>query len=451
MLLVQDDIYWKQRAKSFWYRDGDLNTKYFHAVATSRKKINRITHLENSGGLVCGKKEELQTIARDYFSELFTKLPSNRASVVSLVPTSIMDEDNFSLTVNFTIEEFRTAVFSMQADKCPGPDDFNPGFYHNFWEMCGQEVYQAECEWLANGVFPPHLNSTNIALIPKGDSQKSMKDWRPIALCNVVYKIMAKVLANRLKGVLDKCISSSQSAFVPGRSILDNALVAIELIHYMKAKTKGTQCDVALKLDISKEYDRLDWDYLRDIMIQMGFSARWVQWIMLCVETVDYTVLVNGVQVGPLIPGRGIRQGDPLSPHLFIICAEGLSALIRDAERRGVIKGVRICTRAPTISHLLFADDCFLFFGACDQEALEMKNILTSYEAASGQSINLQKSEMYCSRNTPMDYQGRITTILGVKQVLGTSNYLGLPSMIGRSKKVTFKFVKDRIWNRINS
>jgi len=116
-----------------------------------------------------------------------------------------------------------------------------------------------------------------------------------------------------------------------------------------------------------------------------------------------------------------------------------------------VIKGVRICTRAPTISHLLFADDCFLFFGAYDQEALEMENILTSYEAASGQSINLQKSEMYCSRNTPMDCQGRIATILGVKQVLGTGKYLRLPSMIGRSKKVTFKFVKDRIWNRINS
>lgn len=211
-----------------------------------------------------------------------------------------------SLTSDFTIDEFRAAAFSMQADKCPGPDGFNPGFYHHFWDMCGKEVFQAGCEWLANGVFPPHLNSTNIALIPKGESQASMKDWRPIALCNVVYKIVAKVLANRLKGVLNKCISTSQSAFVPGRSILDNAIVAIEVIHYMKAKAKGTQGDVALKLDISKAYDRLDWEYLRDVMLQMGFSLKWVQWIMLCVETVDYTVLVNGAQVGPFVPGRGI-------------------------------------------------------------------------------------------------------------------------------------------------
>ena len=123
----------------------------------------------------------------------------------------------------------------------------------------------------------------------------------------------------------------------------------------------------------------------------MGFSEKWIRWIMLCVETVDYTVLVNGVQVGLLIPGRAIRQGDPLSPYLFIFCAEGLSALISDAERRGVITGTRICTNAPTISHLLFADDCFLFFRASEQEASVIKNILTTYEAASDQAINLQK------------------------------------------------------------
>jgi len=105
-LLIQDDIYWKQRAKSFWYHDGDLNTKYFHAAATSRKKVNRITHLENSDGVVCHKEKGFQTIARDYFSNLFTKLPSIRASVVSLVPSSIIDEDNFSLTADFTVEEF---------------------------------------------------------------------------------------------------------------------------------------------------------------------------------------------------------------------------------------------------------------------------------------------------------------------------------------------------------
>jgi len=265
-----------------------------------------------------------------------------------------------------------------------------------------------------------------------------MKDWRPIALCNVLYKIISKVLANRLKKVLPKCISDNQYAFVPGRSILDNAMVAIEVLHFMKAKTRGEDRYVALKLDISKAYDRMDWNYLRVVLNKMGFHDRWIHWMCMCVESVDYSVLVNGTQVDPIIPGRGLRQGDPLSPYLFIICAEGLSSLIRDAETRGVLTGTKVCRQAPSVSHLLFADDCFLFFKANEVQAHTMKNILSTYELASGQAISLPKSEIYCSRNVPDDLKATITDNLGVQVVMRTGKYLGLPSMIGRDRNATF-------------
>jgi hypothetical protein len=171
----------------------------------------------------------------------------------------------------------------MKPDKCPGPDGFNPGFFQHFWPLCGQQNFHECCSWLLTGTFPSTLNLTNIALIPKGDEQTSMRDWRPIALCNVIYKLVAKVLANRLKSVLDKCILINQSAFVPGRSILDNAMAAIEIVHFMKTKTRGKIGEVALKLDISKAYDHIDWDYLRGIMTKMGFSTQWVAWVMMCV------------------------------------------------------------------------------------------------------------------------------------------------------------------------
>lgn len=249
----------------------------------------------------------------------------------------------------------------MHPDKCSGPDGYNPGFYQHFWNLCSDNIFNECCGWLDTGHFPHDLNFTNIALIPKGSTQVSMKDWRPIALCNVLYKIIAKVLANRLKQVLLHCISDNQSAFVPGRSILDNAMVAIEVLHFMKAKTRGDDRYVALKLDISKAYDRMDWNYLRAVLHKMGFHSRWIHWMCMCVESVDYSVLVNGNQVGPIIPGRGLRQGDPLSPYLFILCTEGLSALIRDVETRGLLTGTKVCRHAPSVSHLLFADDFFYF------------------------------------------------------------------------------------------
>ncbi|XP_058767513.1 uncharacterized protein LOC131641227 [Vicia villosa] len=419
--------------------------------STVRKKVNAIKSLVNENGDVIESTEGMCQVASAYFNDLFQKKASSRDRVLQAIDTLISEEDNDMLTAGFSLNEFRDAIFSMQADKSPGPDGFNPGFYHHFWDTCGTNIFQAVCGWLETGSVPQSLNKTNITFIPKGDTQTTMKDWRPIALCNVLYKVIAKVLANRLKKILGKCISDNQSAFVPERSILDNVMAAIEVIHHMKTKTRGRVGEIALKLDISKAYDRIDWDYLKDILITMGFCQKWVGWIMLCVSTVEYSVNVNGNMIGPIVPGRGLRQGDPLSPYLFILCAEGLTALIRKAQNRGDIHGVKICRNASIISHLLIADDCFLFFRANTAETNVMKDILATYEEASGQAINFQKSEVYCSRIVNSDTRQELATCLGVQQVLGTGNYLGIPSMIGRSRKSALRFIKDRIWRKINS
>jgi len=147
--------------------------------------------------------------------------------------------DNEKLISPFTKAEFRIAIFSMHPDKCSGPNGYSPGFYQHFWNLCRDDIFKEYCAWLDIGQFPPDLNITYIALIPKDSSQISMKDWRPVALCNVLYKIISNVLANRLNDVLSQCILDNQSIFVPGRSILDNAMVAIEVLHFMKTKTRG--------------------------------------------------------------------------------------------------------------------------------------------------------------------------------------------------------------------
>jgi hypothetical protein len=283
----------------------------------------------------------------------------------------------------------------MHPDKSPGPDGFNPAFFQQFWDLCGDDIFVAAKDWLDRGYFPSSLNETNICLIPKRDNPSSMGDYRPISLCNVLYKMVSKLLANRLKMVLDKCISEEQSAFVEGRYITDNALIAIEIIHALKRKTRGVKGELALKIDISKAYDKVEWSFLKGVLSRMGFSEKWMQWMMLCVSSVNYSALVNFEKVGPIHPGRGLRQGDPLSPYLFILVAEGLTALISKAVANGELHGVKICRGAPSVSHLLFADDCFIFCRSNLSETRKLMEILKIYEDASGQEINLSKSEVF--------------------------------------------------------
>lgn len=172
------------------------------------------------------------------------------------------------------------------------------------------------------------MNDTSLVLIPKNSNPSLMGDLRPISLCNMLFKIGSKVLANRMKLVLNSVISENQRAFIPGRLISDNMMISFEVMHYLKRKTTGKTGSMALKLDLNKAYDRVEWKFLGDVLTKMGFSARWKQLIIKCVSTVRYEIVNSGRKMGPIIPTRGIRQGDPLSPYLFLVCAEGFSALI---------------------------------------------------------------------------------------------------------------------------
>ncbi|XP_019158562.1 PREDICTED: uncharacterized protein LOC109155332 [Ipomoea nil] len=226
-------------------------------------------------------------------------------------------------------------------------------------------------------------------------------------------------------------------------------MIAFEMQHYMKRKSQGNNGLAALKLDISKAYDRLEWPLLRNIMIRLGFDVRWVNLIMECVSTLSYFVLNKGQEIGPITPQRGLRHGDPISPYLFILVAEGFSAMIRDYESRGKIHGFTVARNAPPISHLFFADDSFIFFKASVEEATNLKQLLKYYEKASGQSINLTKSSLAFSKNTPNPVRDQLSNILGIHHSGNNGNYLGLPMIIGRNKTEILKFIKNRIVSRI--
>lgn len=215
-----------------------------------------------------------------------------------------------------SVEEVRAALFQMHPDKSPGPDGFGPGFFQHFWDVIGSEVTMFCRRFIESARLPERANDTFVVLIPKKPNPESMKDLRPIALCNVLYKVAAKVCANRLKPMLEGLISSAQSAFIPGRLITDNIMLAYEAHHFLKRKTQGREGVAALKVDMSKAYDRVEWRFLRAVMIKMGFSMKWVDILHETVSSVKYHILHEQTQLGPIIPGRGLRQGDPLSPRV---------------------------------------------------------------------------------------------------------------------------------------
>ena len=225
--------------------------------------------------------------------------------------------------------------------------------------------------------------------------------------------------------------------------------MAYEALHMIHGRKKGKTRNLALKLDVSKAYDRVEWSFLWRIMLKLGFPESWADRVMSCVSSTSFSVLINGQPYGMITPTRGLRQGNPLSPYLFLLCAECFTSLLQKAELEGHIHGVSICQRAPRISHLLFANDSLLFCQATKKETKEVLDILKLYAKASCQCINMEKSLVYFNSNTSSWKRELIKAMLGVSEVARFEAYLGLPTLVGRRKYHIFYFLKDGVWKKL--
>ncbi|CAN1830601.1 LINE-1 retrotransposable element ORF2 protein [Linum perenne] len=438
-----EEIGWSQRAKSNWLAHGDRNTKFFHAATVHRKQRNLISRLLDDNGNWITTDSQIKDMANSFFIDLFTKR-RDLANIQELghLPPIVTETMNEDLCRPFSNEEIRCAVFSLGASQSPGPDGYNGHFYRRYWPTIGPLVCKEVTHFFQTCSMPEEWNDTHIVLIPKVPNPTGMGSFRPISCCNFRYKIISKMLATRLKKWITTLIPEYQSAFTTGRAIQDNIIIVHEVLHSFKTRISKNK-DMCLKLDMRKAYDLVDWECLDNLLRAYEFSDTWCGWIRCCVRTVRFSVLFNGRPLEFFQPSRGIRQGDPLSPFLFILMTNALSFLVERSVNRKELHGIKLNRRGPRLTHCLFADDTIVFGEASLTELSRILNVINNYGNVTGQEINPEKSSIFFSKNVDDNTKDEILRSMGCQ--IGNSKYLGVPTEWGRSRKETFGFLAQRM------
>jgi hypothetical protein len=360
-----------------------------------------------------------------YYESLFAEPMGWRPRLDNLEFDRMNEEETSSLEDPFEEKWVWEVIKGMDRDKTSGLDGFTLSFFQDCWGVVKEDFMAVFADFHARGKFVKCINSTFISLIPKIHGAKEIKDFRPISLVEGIYKIIAKVLANRMKKVMDKIISKPQNAFVKGRQILDLVLVANECLDN---RIKSGELGVLCKLDMEKAYDHVDWNFLIYLLKRCGFGEMWCLWIKHCISTVRFSVLINGVPSSFFGSSRGVWQGDLLSPFLFVLVMEAFSRMLGAFISRGLISGFIVGSselNRVNVSHLLFANDTLVFCEANESQIRHVGALLVCFEAVAGLKVNLSKSAL-----VPVGSRGEVDQLAGV---LGCGigglplKYLGLP------------------------
>ena len=330
-----EEINWRQKSRVTWLKEGDKNTKYFHSVANSHRRNNSIRQISIDGEL-SSTQDVIKAHICSFYRNLYTEEFHCRPLLDGLKFNVIQGEDASWLERPFEEDEVTLVVRNMNGDKSPGPDGFPMSFFHACWQVIKSDLMAVFVEFYDTVSLERSLNATFLTLIPKKANASEVRDFRPISLLGSVYKIVAKVLANRLSTVLGHLVSSPQNAFMKGRQITDSVLIANEILD---SRLKDKLPRIICKLDIEKAYDHVNWHFLLYLLDRCGFPGKWFHWIHYCISTVCFSILINGNPEGFFGSSRGIRQGDPLSPFLFVLIMEALSRMMSKAVEEGLLSG----------------------------------------------------------------------------------------------------------------
>ncbi|GKV09037.1 hypothetical protein SLEP1_g20594 [Rubroshorea leprosula] len=449
-VLHSEELFWCQKSRVEWIASGDRNTSFYHATTVIQRSRNRISVLKIDESWV-QDPSILQQHIRDFFVEVFSRKPTQSSHLdYSAFQPRLSDEESVALLLPVSLDEVRSALFSMKALKSPGPDGIQPIFYQKHWEVVSDTLLTFINRSLLDGYFELSLLRAYIVLIPKGENADVIQKFRPICLLNVAYKVLAKVIVNRLRPLLQHLIGPFQSSFLPGRSTADNILLTQEAVHSM-CRSRGKKGALAFKIDLHKAFDSVDWDFLHLVLEDFNLPTPLIRLIMFSVSSLQLSVLWNGEELPPFQPQRGLRQGDPLSPYLFIMVMEKLSHKIQSRVQSPIWRPFKISRGGLELSHLFFADDLMLFCTATQNQVEVVMDCIREFSMESGLDINLAKSKLYVSQNIQRHIATSLSNACGIPLTSDMGMYLGVRILHGRQTKDTYKHLLEKIQVKLSS
>jgi len=434
-----------QKSRSKWLKEGDHNSRYFHAAINKRRRNNCLKGIFVNDRLVEEPRQVKEEVMK-FFQNRFNEESWNRPTLDGVTFNMISRVDAANLEAPFSEEEIKMAVWDCGGNKSPGPDGIYFNFIKKFWGIIKQDICNALQDFYCTGTFSVGSNASFLALIPKCENPQGLDEYRPISLVGCLYKIIAKVLSRRLGSVMNKIISEEQFAFVEDRFMLDGIVVANEIVHEAKLKNKPT---FIFKVDFEKAYDSVSWEFLQNMMRRMGFTDRWRKWIDGCLKSATVSVLINGSPSQQFSMKRGLRQGDPLAPFLFLIVAQGFAELMENAARLQLFEGVKVGRLNVEVSHLQFADDTLVIGKSTLNNVLVIKSILRWFELCSGLKVNFHKSKLAGLGMFEME-KNSFARILNCNLMEIPFVYLGIPVGANPKKESTWKPISDKFLKKLS-
>ncbi|GKA74736.1 putative RNA-directed DNA polymerase, eukaryota, reverse transcriptase zinc-binding domain protein [Tanacetum coccineum] len=405
-----------------WALEGDENSNFFHGSLKRRRRQLAISGIFKNGEWM----EDPSSVKEEFFDHFRNRFNIPKGFPTSLnvdMPNPISLAQREFLEHHCSREEIKKAVWDCGGDRAPGPDGFTFKFITSFWDLLEADVVRFVDEFFHSGKFPKGCNSSFISLIPKVPNAKFVSDFRPISLIGCQHKIIGKILANRLSSVIGSCISPEQTAFIKGRNILDGPLILNEIISWYHKRKKEL---MIFKVDFEKAFDSVRWDFLDLVMDKLGFGSKWRSWIHGCLKEGRSSVLVNGSPTSEFELFKGLRQGDPLSPFLFILVMEALHATIRKTMDLGLFKGVSVGHANLIVSHLMYADDVIFLGEWSESNVRNLLCMLRCFYLVSGLKINVHKSNII-GVSVSNEIVNSMAKIIGCGVANFPLKYLGIP------------------------